>query len=1623
MPEKIKWAPDSPQSTFTGPSSPAVALHWLRERFAVERGDPAADEVVRLGRFCCVRRENDRGTRWLHEHWLEPHRGDPDLWFLALVYRVCINDGQVAGELTLPLPYDADLYLAEMRARKAEGKPTEHFGHKAYTIYAYRGFAFKPEGHVERLLKPAWQAREHFRPKPDDTCETFAKRLSKLPGVGLFYAGQVVADCKFYAPLCNAPDVMTFAVSGPGSRRGLARVLGRPINFYEHNEDQWQRDFSKLFQELAPEIEQILGAPLSASDFQSMLCEVDKFERYRVDHGELQRYVRFGEAVPKKAKARTRKTPAIEPVISTAPIVPAPHVIPELAAARNPNVPHALHHDLETRSAANLKAVGVHRYAADPTTDVLCLCYAVDDEPVQLWTPGDPVPPEFLEAASNPNWILVAHNDQFERLITQHILVPRYGFPMVPIDRRRCSMAAALAQALPGALEKAVEALSLPYPKDKAGQALMRLMAAPLAPGVWIQDPASRERLNTYCRRDVEGERAVDKALPPLTVAEQKLREIDIGINDRGFHTDGALLDAAHQVVTVAEAALQSEFQAITGLKSTNQTDKLVAWLGEHGCTVSDVQKGTLAHALRRKGLDPQVRRAIELRRQLAHASAAKVEALRAWRGQDGRVCGTLRFHGAGTGRWTGHGPQPQNFKKDGENIEAKIAAVLAGGTGLESPVEAVGEIARAMITAAPGCRLMVGDFSGIESRVLAWVSGQQSKIDAWALFDRTGNPQDEPYFRNAQRCGITGEGTRDIGKRIDLSFGFGGTIGAWQRLAPEGDETDEATILRYRENWKAEHPLTVRFWYAVQDAAINAVRNPGMDFSVRQLRYRFDPPFLRVTLPSSRSITYPFARIDGLDRFNRPKLTFLDTAGGRFEECNHGNGCWYGILVENVVQGIARDLLADALIRLEAAGYPVVLHVHDEIVCEVPDDFGTLDEFKRIVCEVPAWAEGLPIAAKARNGLRFAKVEAAPPENAPATFLEAPFVRTEPESTVAPDSEPGMPSDGLDIPEFLRREKKPAPLPDDPLKEPLPTINDTRVKLVPAAGELGLAADPPRRTYHGPAPSSPPGGEPAHVTFDDYNAGEEPKGRNTAAYIYGNEQGEPWLRVTRTSDHTFPTAHWKNGKWAKGWPPRGEPVYPFRLKECLAAPIDQPAFPCEGEKDALTAVALGFDCATCNHGGAGKWYAEHAKWFKGRRQAIIPEDNDAAGRAHAVKVAATLHSVGVQDIRIVRFPELPEHSDLSDWVALGHTREEFLARANAAPKWTTALQSAPASTFTLRAVEWIWPGRFAVGKLGIIAGLPDEGKGQILCDVAARITRGFAWPCGEGHAPQGNVILLTAEDDIEDTVAPRLVAAGADLNCIEIIRMVGEQDKERMFSLITDLDLLRQKAVEIGDVRMIQIDPISAYLGIKQMDSFRATDVRAVLGPVTELARELKVLILGIMHFNKKTDVTNVLLRISDSLAFGATSRHVYAVVNDPEHGRKLFVKGKNNLASADQKALAYSFRTRLVGTDAKTGELIWAPHIVWHQEHVDVTATEAMQAAAENKSPAARDTAKSFLEGMLSNGPIAAADIEEAAAANGIAERTLYRAKAELKIRAVKDGPMKDGQRTWQWHPPAKG
>ena len=349
-------------------------------------------------------------------------------------------------------------------------------------------------------------------------------------------------------------------------------------------------------------------------------------------------------------------------------------------------------------------------------------------------------------------------------------------------------------------------------------------------------------------------------------------------------------------------------------------------------------------------------------------------------------------------------------------------------------------------------------------------------------------------------------------------------------------------------------------------------------------------------------------------------------------------------------------------------------------------------------------------------------------------------------------------------------------------------------------------------------------------------------------------------------------------------------------------------------------------------------------------------------------------------------------------------------------PQKGDELVIAKAAELEMCGVDWLWPGRFARGKLGLVAGLPDMGKGQIAAFIAAAVTAAVALPCSEGGATQGDVIWFNAEDGARDTVKPRLLAAGADPECVYFVNAARVNGKDKFFSLVTDLPLLRKAIQKIGNVVLVIIDPISAYLGVGKVDSRSATDVRGVLTPLKDMTEELHVAVIGICHFNKKDDIKSALLRVSDSIAYVAAARHVYAVLDDPDDkNSKLFVKAKNNLAR-DTKALRYGVSVKTVGHDPRLNVDIEAPFIIWHPQHVEITANEAMQAAT---GQTAKREAREFLLDRLEAGPVNSDDIIAEAKQEGIAEKTLRRAKKDLGIKSRRRGGT-DG--AWFWELPAK-
>jgi DNA polymerase bacteriophage-type len=656
-------------------------------------------------------------------------------------------------------------------------------------------------------------------------------------------------------------------------------------------------------------------------------------------------------------------------------------------------IEHTLHRDVETRGLLPLSKVGVHRYAADGRTEILCCAYAVDNEPVKLWTPDDAVPAEFCEAAANPNWLAVAHNAAFEMTIEELLLAPRYGWPVIPLERQRCTLAMSSALALPGKLERVADVLELSRRKDVAGHRLMQMMSKPRRAHkdedpnqiYWFNDQERLQRLYDYCKADVEIERELYAHLQPLSATEQIIWELDARVNARGFCLDQKLAAAAKKLAAAAAPEIDAELAEVTSGAATavNQIARLQTWLQAQGCAVDSLDKKSVA-ALLKTDLLPNVQRVLELRQNGGQAAIKKVAALLNRVGSDGRVRGSFQYHKASTGRWAGSGPQPQNLKKpETDDVAAAITAVSTGDYDYVRSLyprvlSLLGDLSRSLVCAAPGHVLIGADFGAIESRTLAWVAGENWKLDAYRRYDATRDPRDEPYCVLAGRMLHLPEGTvtpggreRALGKTGDLACGYQGGENAIEKFAPGIFSKQEREQIK--TEWRAAHPAICKFWYAIDRAAWTAVQERGCVVNCDRVAFKCSGNFLLLKLPSGRKLAYPFARPKQLDA-QHGAVVFADSSDGQFRDCRNGNGAYGGVWTENIVSGIARDLLVEAMLRIETAGYPITLHVHDELVCEVPVGFGSTEEFTRLMTQRPSWALDLPIAASAWTGPRYCK-------------------------------------------------------------------------------------------------------------------------------------------------------------------------------------------------------------------------------------------------------------------------------------------------------------------------------------------------------------------------------------------------------------------------------------------------------------------------------------------------------------------------------------------------------------------------------------------------------------------------------------------------------------------------
>jgi DNA polymerase len=729
-----------------------------------------------------------------------------------------------------------------------------------------------------------------------------------------------------------------------------------------------------------------------------------------------------------------------------------------------------LTYDIESRSAASLRLVGAWKYTTHPTTQAVCLCYMVDDGEVHTWinqklldpnAPAQPPPEPFLAAARDSgDWRLIAHNAEFERAVLELVLVPKHGFPLIPLEAHHCSMTVALANAYPAELETLAKALELPHQKDREGLLLMRQMSRPRKPRKgedksilhWVFDAEKLARLIQYCTKDVRTTRAVwnHPKIKPLNADERRIQILDAVINHRGVRADREVASRARDLSVRERLAINAALQEHTEgeIESIDQIGKILAYATARGHAMSSVGRRSVSAVLAGDP-DEETRRILELRRDGAHASVRKYERILAYASEaDDRMRGTMRMYGAGPGRWAGKGPQLQNLTKNENNIPLEaVAAVRAGDrTRLRqygNPLTVLSNIARAAVCATPGHVLMAADFGAIESRVLAWFAGEEWKLETYREFDRTNDKAKEPYrvvaakmLRRNDPAGLSKE-ERNKGKAGDLACGFGGSVGAWRRIAGDDKRTDEEIFADVRA-WRDAHPKTTAYWRELARAIRIAIRT-GQPFAAGKIVAGYGDGNLYLTLPSGRRITYPQARlVPGKYENGDPDVLFKDNARGKWSDYRG----WFGTFVENIVQGTARDLLAAAIERFETRGIPIVLTVHDEVIAEVPVGTITEADFLAILLEPPAWAEGLPLAGKVWSGPHYLE----PPEEPP----PSPGPPTSPMKLA--DNKPADPADELveTILEELPAAPEPAPTSGEEL---LADLDDTIAPLFDLAG------------------------------------------------------------------------------------------------------------------------------------------------------------------------------------------------------------------------------------------------------------------------------------------------------------------------------------------------------------------------------------------------------------------------------------------------------------------------------------------------------------------------------------------------------------------------------------------
>ena len=641
--------------------------------------------------------------------------------------------------------------------------------------------------------------------------------------------------------------------------------------------------------------------------------------------------------------------------------------------------------DIETFSSVDIKN-GAYAYSEAPDFEILLISYKFSDEDkVKLIDlTDDPEELEnlrFWDALTDPEVVKTAYNANFERTC-----LARYTGETMPPEQWRCTMVLAVQLGLPRSLAAVGPALGLTEEeqKKKTGAALIQYFCKPCKPtrtngqrtkNTRLNAPEKWELFKEYNIQDVVTEQIILKRLRDFRPdqSEQDLWTLDQEINDRGVLLDIPMARSIVEFDTERSADLLAEAQQITGLKNPNSLAQLKPWLQSHGLPVDSLRKDDVSSILGDPDISDEVRRVLEIRQTLSKTSVKKYQTMLDIAGEDDRARGIMQFYGGHTGRWAGRSLQPQNLARntmpDDELDVAREFVKMGDFESLEmifgEPAPIFSQLVRTAFIPSPGNRFVVSDFSAIEARVIAWIAGEEWRLN---VFRNDGDIYCESashiYHVPVVKHGINGE-LRQRGKVAELALGYGGAVGAMKQMDTTGSVPEEE-MQGIVTQWRAESPKIVRMWRDCQNAAVSVIRGnqpkrvlrslQGTEFYVKLVD---GTPVLFIQLPSGRPIAYWDPKV--MDTEMGPRITYMtqNQTTRKWERCE----TYGGKLTENIVQSVARDCLAEKMKLLESMGYPIVFHVHDEMILDVPrEDKQAAKLVDKIMAEPIEWAPGLPL-------------------------------------------------------------------------------------------------------------------------------------------------------------------------------------------------------------------------------------------------------------------------------------------------------------------------------------------------------------------------------------------------------------------------------------------------------------------------------------------------------------------------------------------------------------------------------------------------------------------------------------------------------------------------------------